>query len=140
VIPVGEPEEEMTSIIRQETMACQEMEARLEEEELPSVDTKLEAAEREVLVEDSVVKPVKGRKRRHRGKKKAVERCGEPEEPTRGICGFRSKLAAACRKVSRRATVTRRRRDAIKNERTQDGCQRRLAAARRGTSHRVEVA
>jgi hypothetical protein len=49
-------------------------------------------------------------------------------------------LAAACRKVSRRATVARRRRDAFKKERTQDGCQRRLATARRGMNHRVEVA
>jgi hypothetical protein len=31
VMPVREPEEEMTSIIRKETMACQKMEAHLEE-------------------------------------------------------------------------------------------------------------
>jgi hypothetical protein len=70
----------------------------------------------------------------------AAERYEEPEELTRGICGSRMKLAAACRKVSHRATVARRRRNAFKNERTQDGCQRRLAAARRGTSHHAEVA
>jgi hypothetical protein len=124
-----------------ETIACRETtEARIEEKEPTSVDRKPEAAQqREVPVEDAVVKPVNGRKRRHRGKKQAAERCEEPEDLTRGLCGSRMKLAAACRKASRRATVARRRRDAFKNERTQDGCQRRLAAARRGTSHRAEV-
>jgi hypothetical protein len=139
VISVGEPEEETTSNTRKETMACQEMEERLKEEEPTSVDRKPEAAKEEVPKEDDVVKPVSGRKRRHRGKKQAAGRREEPKELTRGICGSRMKLAAACRKVSHRATVARRRRDAFKNERTQDGCQRRLAAARRGTSHRAEV-
>jgi hypothetical protein len=57
VIPVGESEEEMTSITRKETMASQEMEARLEEEEEPtSVDMKPEAAEQgEVPVGDAIV-------------------------------------------------------------------------------------
>jgi hypothetical protein len=74
VMPIGEPEEEMTSITRKETMACQEMEACLEENELTSVEKKPEMAQqREVPVEDAVVKPVKGRKRRHRGKKQAAE-------------------------------------------------------------------
>jgi hypothetical protein len=105
------------------------------------VDGKPEAAEEEeVSVEDAILKQVKGRKKRQRGKKQAAEQCEEPEELRRGGCGSRTKLAAACRKVSRRATVARRRRDAFENERTQDGCQRRLAAARRGTSHRAEVA
>jgi hypothetical protein len=137
VMPVVEPEEETTSNTRQETMACREMKERLEEEEPTSVETKPEVAhQREVPVEDAVVKPVNGRKKRHRGKKQAAGRCDEPEELTRGICGSRRKLAAACRKVSRRATVARRRRNAFKKERIKDGCQRRLAAARRGTSHR----
>jgi hypothetical protein len=40
-------------------MACQEMEARLEEEKLTSVDMKPEAAEqRKVPVEDATVMPV----------------------------------------------------------------------------------
>jgi hypothetical protein len=41
----------------EEMMACQEMEARLEEEQT-SVDMKLEAAEQEVSVEDTKVMPV----------------------------------------------------------------------------------
>jgi hypothetical protein len=69
VIPVGEPEEETTLFTRKETMACQEMEARLEEKELTSVDRKPKVAQqREVPVEDAVVKPVKGRKKRYRGR------------------------------------------------------------------------
>jgi hypothetical protein len=87
-IPVGEPEEEMTSITRKKTMVCHEMEERLEEEQPTSVVRKPEAAERqEVPVEDPVLKLVKGRKRRHRGKKQAAERCEEPKELTPGICG-----------------------------------------------------
>jgi hypothetical protein len=139
VMPVREPEEQMTSVTRKDTIACQEMEECLEEEELTSVEMKPEVAQQQEVPVDSVVKPVKGRKKRHRGKKRAAEQCEEPKELTRGDCGSRMQLAAACRKVSRRTTVARLRRDAFKNERTQDGYQRRLAAACRGTSHRAEV-
>jgi hypothetical protein len=141
VMPVREPEEEMTPVTRKETMACRETtEAYLEEKQPTSLDRKPEVAKREVPNEDSVVKPVKRRKRRHRGKTKAARRREEPKKVTRGICGSRRKLAAACSKVSRRATVARCRRDDFKKERTQNGCQRRLAAARRGTSPHAEVA
>jgi hypothetical protein len=58
LIPVEESEE-MTSITQKETMACQEMEERLEEEPT-SVDRKPEVAQqREVPNEDAVVKAVK---------------------------------------------------------------------------------
>jgi hypothetical protein len=142
---MGTSHKEMVAVIEprrnMETIACQEMEAHPEEEKPTSMDRKPEAAEEEeVPVEDAVVKPVNGRKKRHRGKKQAAERCEEPEQHTRGTCATRRKLAAACRKVSQRATGARRRREAFKKDRTQDGCQRRLAAACRGTSHRVEVA
>jgi hypothetical protein len=81
VIPVREPELEMMSITRKETRACQGMEKRLEEEELTSVERKPEVAQqREVPVEDAVVKPVKGRKRRHRGMKQAAGQRGEPKK------------------------------------------------------------
>jgi hypothetical protein len=74
VIPVRESEEEMTSFTQKKTMACQEMEERLEEEEQTSVDRKPEAAERrEVPTEDAILKPVKGRMKPHRGKKQAAE-------------------------------------------------------------------
>jgi hypothetical protein len=79
-IPVVEPEKEIRSMqfettnTRTETMACQEMEEYLDEQKPTSVDRKPEAAEEEeVPVEDAVVKPVKGRKKRHRGKKQAAE-------------------------------------------------------------------
>jgi hypothetical protein len=70
-----------------ETMACQERQARLEEEEQTSAETKPEVAQqREVPVEDAVLKLVKGRKKRYRGKKQAAWRREEPKEMTRGIC------------------------------------------------------
>jgi hypothetical protein len=118
VMPVIEPEEE-TLNTRKETMACQEMEERLDEEEPTSVDRKPEVAQqREVPNEDAVVKPVNGRMRRHRGKKRDAVQCVEPEKPTRGICGSQSKLAAACRKVSHRATVARHMRDIFRPNKT----------------------
>jgi hypothetical protein len=87
---------------RNETMACQgTTEARLESE----------SEHREVPNEDAIVKPVRGRKKPHRGRKQAAGRRGEPEELTRGDCRSREKLAAACRKVSRRATVAWRKRN-----------------------------
>jgi hypothetical protein len=73
---------------------------------------------REVLKEDAVGKPAKGRKKWHRGRKQASERRGEPEELTRGDCGSQRKLAAACRKVSRRARVAWRKRNIFRKIRT----------------------
>jgi hypothetical protein len=94
-----------------------------EEEEPASVDRKPEVAQqREVPVEDAVVIPVKGRKKRHRGMKKAAERREEPKELTRGLCGSRMKLAAACRKVSRRATVAWCKRIILRKSSTQRNC------------------
>jgi hypothetical protein len=60
-----------------------------------------ESEHREVPKEDAIVKPVKGRKKRHK-------------ELTRGDCGSRRKLAAACRKVSRHAEVARRKRNVFR--------------------------
>jgi hypothetical protein len=98
-------------VMDEETMACQEMEARLDEEEPTSVETKPEVAQQqEVPKEDTVVQPVKGRKRRLRGKKQAAGRRREPKKLTREDCGPRMQLAASCRKVSRRATVAWRKR------------------------------
>jgi hypothetical protein len=76
--------EEMTSITRKEMMACREKtEARQEEEKPTSVDRKPGVAEhQEVPKEDAVVQPVKGWKKRHRGKRQAAERLGEPKELT----------------------------------------------------------
>jgi hypothetical protein len=120
VMLVREPEEEMMSITRKEAMACQEMEERLEEEEPTSVDRKPEVVQREVPNEDAVVKPVNGRKKRQRGKRKAARRRGEPKKLTRGDCGSRMKLAAAWRKVSRRATVAWRKRNIFRKSTMQE--------------------
>jgi hypothetical protein len=52
-------------------MASQEIEERLEETEPTTGDRKPEVAQqREVPIEDAVVKPVKRRKRRHRARSK----------------------------------------------------------------------
>jgi hypothetical protein len=91
---------------RKETMTCQgTTEARLECEKPTPMNRESEAEHREVPKKDAVVKPVRGRKRRHRVRKQAAERRGEPKELTRGYCGSRKKFAATCRKVSRHATV-----------------------------------
>jgi hypothetical protein len=108
---------------QKETMACQETtEARLECEKPTPVDMESESEHREVPNENAVVKPVRGRKKRHRGPKQAAGRRGEPKELTRGDCGSRKKLAAACRKVSRHATVAWRKRNIFRKSWTQANC------------------
>jgi hypothetical protein len=69
----------------------QEMESKVEHQEAPE--------------EDAILKQVKGQKKRHRGRKRATGQCREPKEVIRGDHGSRRKLAAACRMVSRHATV-----------------------------------
>jgi hypothetical protein len=57
------------------------MEARLEEGELTSVDRKPEATEqREVPNEDTIVKPMKRRKRRYRGQEASCRATQRAEE------------------------------------------------------------
>jgi hypothetical protein len=65
-----------TTNTRKETMACQEMEARQEEEKPTSLDKKPEVAEqREVPVEDAEVIAVgEPKKKRRRDRKLAAER------------------------------------------------------------------
>jgi hypothetical protein len=59
----------------------------------------------DILSEDVAVMPVKGLKKRRRVWKSTAGRRGEPKELTRGNCGSRRKLAAACRKVPRHVAV-----------------------------------
>jgi hypothetical protein len=61
---------------------------------------------REVPQEVAAVKSSGTMKKRHRDRHLAAGRCGKPKELTRGDCGSRRKLAAACRKVSRRARAS----------------------------------
>jgi hypothetical protein len=87
-------------------------EGKLKELTEPTEEMMQSAEEhQQVPRDDAVVIPVRGRKRRHKGRKQAAERHGEPKELTRGDCGSRKKLAAACRKASRRATVAWRKRN-----------------------------
>jgi hypothetical protein len=76
----------------------------------------------EVPREEAAVIPVRGRKRRHRGRKQAAGRCGEPKELTQGDCGSRKKLAAGCRKASHRATVAWRKRNVFRKSWTHGNC------------------
>jgi hypothetical protein len=70
-------------------------------------DEMMQSAEEhhEIPNECAVVKPVRIRKRRHRGRKETARRRLEPKELNRGDRGSRKKLAAACRKASHHATV-----------------------------------
>jgi hypothetical protein len=138
------------------TMACQEMGAP-QEEKPTSRDMKPEAAEeREVPVQDAEVMPVgeprkEGRRNRnHRNKKKR----------TQGNNGCQSRLAAARRGTSHRATVarlkdsrmdigmfrrarvTRRKRHILKSYIKEGKCRarRELVDSRTRTTHRAKVA
>lgn len=54
-------------------------------------------------------------KKRQRGRHQAAARRGKPKELSRGDCGSRRKLAAACSKMSRRAAVAWRKRNVSRN-------------------------
>jgi hypothetical protein len=88
---------------------------------------------REVPREEAAVIPVRGRKWRHRGRKQAAGRHGEPKELTRGDHGSGKKLAAACRKASRRATVAWLKRNVFRKSWTHGDCgsRKEVTAARR---------
>jgi hypothetical protein len=120
------------------TMACQEMEARQEEEEPTSGDRKPDAAEEyKAPAENSTVMPVgEPKKKRRRDRKLAAQhRRQKPKTSTRENCGPQRRLAVARRgtsrrakvarkrpidwKISRRATVARRMRDIMRKNLTQ---------------------
>jgi hypothetical protein len=117
-----------------ETMACQGMEARQIEEKPPSLDKKPEAAQQEeVPIDDAEVIPVREpKKKRRRDRKLAAEHRRQKTKPSpRENCGPQERLAIARtgssrhgrvtrhtkeidRKMSRRATVARRKRDIVR--------------------------
>jgi ElaB/YqjD/DUF883 family membrane-anchored ribosome-binding protein len=82
---------------------------------------------------DAVIIPVRKRKRRLRGRKQAAGRHGEPKELTRGDHGSRKKLAAACRKASRCATVAWRKRNVFRKSWTHEnwGPRKEVTASRK---------
>jgi hypothetical protein len=110
---------------------------KLKELTEPSQEMMQSAEEhQEVPREEAAVIPVRGRKRRHRGQKEAAGRHGEPKELTRGDCGSQKKLAAACRKASRRATVAWCKRNVFRKSWTHGNCgPRKVAAARKKVTH-----
>jgi hypothetical protein len=77
-----------------------------------------EVERREVPTEEASVKSSGITKKRHRGRHIAAGRRREPKELTQRDWGSRGKLAAACRKVSRRAAVAWRKRNIFKTIRT----------------------
>jgi hypothetical protein len=76
-----------------ETIACQEMEPRPEEEEPTSVDRKSEVAkQREVPVENAEIMPVgEPKKKRRRARKLAAECCSQMNELAQCQDGCRRK-------------------------------------------------
>jgi hypothetical protein len=124
---------------RSETAASQENTEKTEQE--PGTMQSMEEHQ-EIPKEKVVMKPVKGRKKRHRGRKPAAGRHGEPKELTRGDCGFGRKSAATCRKVSCRAKVAWRKRNLVRRIETQInyGPRKRLTVTGRKTTSRATVA
>jgi hypothetical protein len=71
---------------------------------------------------EAAVMPVGGPRKRRKVRNLAAERRQKRKERTRGYIGSRRKLAAACRKVSRRAKVARRKRNLFRKIRTLEKC------------------
>jgi hypothetical protein len=86
--------------------------------------------------------PVGGLRKPRRVRNLDAERSQKLKERTRGNSGSRRKLAAACRKVSRRAKVGWRKRKLVRRIRTQGnyGWRKEFVVARREMTHRAEVA
>jgi hypothetical protein len=91
--------------------------------------------------EDVAVMPVREPRKRCRGQKLTAGQRGEPKELTRGNCGSRRKLAAACMKVSRHTIVAWLKRKLFRKSGTQEHCGswRLFAAASRGMARCARV-
>jgi hypothetical protein len=96
----------------------------------------------EVPKEDAIVKPVKGRKKRHSGQKLAAWQHGESKELTRGDCESQRKLAATCRNVSCRAGVAQRKINFFRKIQTWGYCEswKRVTATRIKMTQSVKMA
>jgi hypothetical protein len=122
-----------------EALACRKMtEERLEEKKPTSPDRKPEAAQKaEVPAENATVMSVgEPKKKRRMDLKLAAERRRQEPKDTKRINGRpQEKLASACWKVSRRATVAWRKRNIFKENSTQRKCSPRkeVTAARKIT-------
>jgi hypothetical protein len=92
-------------------------------------------AHQEVPREDAETTPVGGQRKQRRGQNLAAGRRQKPET-TQEYRGSRMKATVADRKVSRRAAVARRWRDAVRKELTQGACEpqvKKNTAAERGS-------
>jgi hypothetical protein len=113
---------------RKETTACQEA---TETEPNPGMLQSIEGHQ-EIPKGEAAGMPVVGPRKRRRVRNLAAERRQKRKERTRGYSGSRRKLAAACRKVSRRAKVAWRKRNIIRKIRTLEKCGRRKEFAAAG--------
>jgi hypothetical protein len=86
---------------RKETTACQEA---TETETHPGMMQSIEE-QQEIPKGEAAGMPVEGLRKRRRARNLASERRQRRKERIRGYRGFRRKLAAACREVSRRAKM-----------------------------------
>jgi hypothetical protein len=96
--------------------------ASLECKKQGSKELESEGKRREVPTEEAAVKSSGITKTRHRGRHIAAGRRRESKELTQRDWGSREKLAAACRKVSRRAAVAWCKRNFSRNIRTLGNC------------------
>jgi hypothetical protein len=140
VMLVAEPRKRRRS---KELIACLgETDANTEKIELnPGMMQSVEEHQ-DIPSEDVTVMPLGEPRKQRRGRKLTARRRGEPKEPTRENCGFLRKLAVACRKVSRYATVAWRKRKIFRKSETRGYCGSRkgVTVADRRTSHHATVA
>jgi hypothetical protein len=94
----------------------------------------------EIPKEEAAGTPVGEPRKRRRVQNLAAERCQKRKERTRGNHGSK-RLAAACRKVSRRPKVTWRKRNLFRNVQTQRKCgpRKEFAVARKNVPRRAKV-
>jgi hypothetical protein len=90
-------------------------EACLEYEEPTSVDMEYVAVH-EVSKVDSIVKPVKGRRKLHRDRNLAAERRQKPKERTREYCGSQKTVTIAARMMTRCAGVAWLKRNVVRKD------------------------
>jgi hypothetical protein len=104
---------------------------------MPSVEQ-----HQDIPTEDVAVMPVGEPRKRRRIHKLAAERRQKIKDKTRGNHEFKRKSPAACRMVSRRAAVARRKGNTFRRLQSRENCgsRRKFASARRGMTQRAEVA
>jgi hypothetical protein len=114
---------------RNEWTACQDvMEANPEKMESNLKEKEAVVQRQDIPIENVAMMPVGEPRKRRRGGKLIAGRRGKPKKLNRRNCGSRKKLAAACRKVSRYATVAWRKRKLFRKSETRGYCGSRKCA------------